>query len=387
MSKGVILYIGGFELPDRNAAAHRVLSNGKILREIGYDVVYIDIDKNMEYNEQILNTKRNIQDFDCWSEPYPKTKKQWIHYLTSINTFLKISDKYANIKAVICYNYQAIAFMKIKKYCRRNNIKVIADCTEWYSTKGSNIVFKIIKGLDSFIRMRIIQKNLDGLIVISDYLEKFYSKSKNVICIPPLVDLLEKKWNIPISKNDNDEINVVYAGSPGKYKDKLNIIIDELYKLQDKCKLKFYIIGITKEQYLNYYKNHDIKIKKLDGIIYFLGHKTHAESLKYIKEADFTMFIRDNNRVSNAGFPTKFVESITCGTPVITTNSSDLSNYIEDGKNGFFIHINDKLTSELEVIFKFAKVNNIKTQEISKNTFSYENYVNRMNTFLKEIVN
>ena len=31
MEKGTILYIGGFELPDKNAAAHRVLSNGKIL--------------------------------------------------------------------------------------------------------------------------------------------------------------------------------------------------------------------------------------------------------------------------------------------------------------------------------------------------------------------
>ncbi|MCK9163882.1 MAG: hypothetical protein M0O93_06000 [Bacteroidales bacterium] len=36
-----ILYIGGFELPDKNAAAQRVISNGKILRDLGFNVVYI----------------------------------------------------------------------------------------------------------------------------------------------------------------------------------------------------------------------------------------------------------------------------------------------------------------------------------------------------------
>ena len=31
MSPGTVLYVGNFELPDRNAAANRVISNGKIL--------------------------------------------------------------------------------------------------------------------------------------------------------------------------------------------------------------------------------------------------------------------------------------------------------------------------------------------------------------------
>ena len=34
-NKGRVLYAGGFELPDRNAAAHRVLNNAKILKALG----------------------------------------------------------------------------------------------------------------------------------------------------------------------------------------------------------------------------------------------------------------------------------------------------------------------------------------------------------------
>lgn len=43
MHKGTILYVGGFELPDKNAAAHRVLSNAKIFRELGYNVFFAEL--------------------------------------------------------------------------------------------------------------------------------------------------------------------------------------------------------------------------------------------------------------------------------------------------------------------------------------------------------
>ena len=39
MKKETVLYIGGFQLPEKNAAALRVVANAKILRELGYRVV------------------------------------------------------------------------------------------------------------------------------------------------------------------------------------------------------------------------------------------------------------------------------------------------------------------------------------------------------------
>ena len=35
--KGTIIYYGGFSLPDKNAAANRVVSNGKIFKDLGYN--------------------------------------------------------------------------------------------------------------------------------------------------------------------------------------------------------------------------------------------------------------------------------------------------------------------------------------------------------------
>ena len=42
-----VLYIGGFELPDKNAAAHRVISNAFLLRELGYEVSFIGISEDI----------------------------------------------------------------------------------------------------------------------------------------------------------------------------------------------------------------------------------------------------------------------------------------------------------------------------------------------------
>ena len=74
-----------------------------------------------------------------------------------------------------------------------------------------------------------------------------------------------------------------------------------------------------------------------------------TEIQREINLSDFTILLREKNRATMAGFPTKVVESISCGTPVITTKTSDLETYIHEGYNGFFVNIenNSQLVEEL----------------------------------------
>lgn len=388
MTKGTIVYVGGFELPDKNAAAHRVINNGKLLREYGYKVVFIDIDKTLPYKKHISMNKKETQNFEYWSRPYPKSKKEWIHYLCDADSIIRILTQYKDLKAVICYNYQSISFMKLKKYCNRNHIKIFADCTEWYSTKGASIIFKIIKGFDSFIRMRILQKRLDGLIVISSYLSTYYQDCKNVVQIPPLVDLTEEKWRTDSTNSNDNRINLVYAGSPGRNKDCLDFIIEVLYELNEVSNFTFNIIGITKDQYLKDNKNHKDIIERLGKKVVFYGRLSHQESLKYIKLADFSIFIRENSRMNNAGFPTKFVESISVGTPIITNETSDLKGFLIEEKNGFYLNTHNKksMISKLYKILTLNKNTIKKMKQICYNSrmFHYEKYKKNIEAIIKE---
>lgn len=384
MNKGTILYIGGFELPDKDAAAHRVLNNAKIFRDLGYRVVFVDVDRSSTSTAEI-NVKKNIQGFDCWSRRFPKSSIQWIKYLLSIKVFKDIVTRYSKISAIVCYNFQAYALLKLKSYCKSNNIKLLADCTEWYEDK------RIIKKFDTMLRMKYIHKKIDGVICISDYLDKYYKSHVRTVVIPPLVDIEEEKWKFKELKNNFNKINLVYSGRPGKHKDKLNYIIESLSKLNKDYNYVFNIIGITKQQYIEYYPEHREIIDRFEHSINFWGRITHNESIHYVKDADFVIFIREVKRVNNAGFPTKFVESISCGTPVITTKTSDLVNYLSDGKNGFFINISneDKTIIGLNKILEISKEEITEMKRICRESkiFHYKNYVNRMEGFLRGILN
>jgi len=390
MTKGTILYVGGFELPDKNAAAHRVLSNGKILRELGYNVVFIDIDKLQKSNINVLETKKIIQGFECWSRFYPKSNNEWFKYLTNIESIKVICNQYNDVKAIIAYNFQAMALLRLRKYCCNQKIKIIGDCSEWYSVKDFNVVFKIIKGFDSFLRMRIVQKQLDGLIVISKYLENYYRHCHNVVRIPPLVDLNEDKWNIKPNEFTDNKTRFVYSGDlSNKNKDKINFLIEVLYELKDYESYIFTVVGITAEQYIEDYKNHEQLLDCLGNKVQFYGRLTHNDSIQHLKQSDFSIFIREKSRLTKAGFPTKFVESINCGIPVITTNSSDLEDYIIEGNNGFIVATNDKKDLDLTL----RKISEMSSEEIKimkrncfdSKVFDYKNYVTKMKDFLNNI--
>ena len=390
MSKGTILYVGGFELPDKNAAAHRVLSNGKIFRELGYKVVFIDVDKSLQYDSDISDTKKYVQGFECWSISYPKSKKEWLKYLTSIDFMDLMIEKYIDLKIVVAYNYPAFALRNLNKYCSSKNIKTIGDCTEWYSIRGENIIFKIIKGLDSFYRMRVIQKKLNGMIVISKYLEEYYKRKTKLVRIPPLVDINERKWNfkntyVQESVKKKNLIKLIYSGNPGRNKDKINYLIKALYTYNQHRNYILQIIGITKEQYIQDYPEHFNILDSLDDKIIFLGKLSHNQSLEYLHESDFSIFIRDNNRLTKAGFPTKFVESISCGIPVITTLVGDLEDYLINGKNGVIIKNPQKSNNELKNVLEMdiEDVKDMKNYCEKNNQFHYSYFINRMDKFLQ----
>src|ERR1035437_4142680 len=289
-----VLYIGGFELPDKNAAAQRVLANAKILRSLGYSVYFIGIDKLMETEIPLINTISVYEGFTYYKIKYPFSLWSWIKYLISIKNIIELEN--IGPTHIIAYNYPSFALFKLKKYCSKKNIYLLADCTEWYEALGGNIVFRIIKRLDVYFRMNVLHPKLDGIIVISKYLFDFYkTKSKNLIQLPPLVDLSMEKWKQSIDENRN-EVVLIYAGSPGLgNKDRIDKIIQALsiIKGSTDIEFEFIILGLTKNDYINTfgYKSFPLNI---ENRVHFQGRVSHNDALKKIIKSDFEIFIRDN---------------------------------------------------------------------------------------------
>lgn len=167
MGDGTILYTGGFELPDKNAAALRVLGNAKALRALGYHVVLLGVSKDDNGSQGLVASGGQVEGFDTWHIRYPDNIRQWVSYLQSIDGLKAVCRDCGDVQTVICYNYPSMGLMKAKSFCHVNRIRLIADTTEWYPMADVKWSHKLIKGVDTWWRMRILQKRLDGLIVIN----------------------------------------------------------------------------------------------------------------------------------------------------------------------------------------------------------------------------
>jgi glycosyltransferase involved in cell wall biosynthesis len=385
-----ILYIGGFELPDKNAAAQRVVANAKLFSTLGYTVSFFGVNREAKKEQkkkalQIIDTFS----FDTWEKQYPTSNLEWIRFLTNISEVKKIVELefQGNLDLIVVYNYPSIALCRLIRLCKKKQIKLVADVTEWYEPKG-NILFRLIKGFDSFFRMRVLHNKLDGIIAISTYLFNYYNK-KNSLQLPPLVDKNSKKWK-PVKYNERSFKKIVYVGSPGNgTKDRLDKIILSLARIMDKLgAFRFVIVGITKQEYLNSFGATAIP-EILGDALCFKGRKTHKEAIKEIKEADYSIFLRDNNLINTAGFPTKFAESITCNTPVLTNASSNIIDFLKNGELGYLLDIStdEKLDTSLQIALSknTAEINYMKQQCELFEKFHYESYKVKFQQFLNNI--
>lgn len=395
MSKGTIIYIGGFELPDRNAAAHRVLANGKILRELGYEVVFVGIDRARSVGTELL--RHDFFGFECWSVPYPAGGGAWLKYILGLASILKLlqKDRPAKVVGVICYNYPAVAQVRIKLLCRRVDMKMIADATEWYDASAGSLAHRIIKFFDTSLRMHIVHRLADGVITTSKYLTAFYGRrGKVTVELPTLFDA--DKFQLPPARKDLSRKNFIYVGSPfeadrvnktrSNLKERLDVCIEVFYQIYlAGGNFTFEIYGVTVDDYLRVFPEHAAILQEMAKCTTFKGRQPNQLVLKRVAESDFSIFFRDETRVTLAGFPSKLAESLSCGTPVISNKMVSLERYAQN-ESLFLTARGEELALVKKVMtFSSAEINAIKQRTYRSRVFDYRNYIGKVSVFMAEV--
>ena len=390
--KNKIVYIGNFIYPDGNAAGKRVASNAKLLNYLGFQVSFIgkkspNLDKENESKIYEINIE----------------KKSVVTQLTSNAKVFEKVKEYINtldldtISAVILYGELTNASLNLKiiNWLKKEKVKVLVDCVEWWQEKDGNYIYRLIKNLNTSLLMKYVNKKSDGIIAISKFLSNYYSESGlKTIVLPPLVENKFSKI-----KKDNKNFQFIYAGSPFRLgisnmssdamKDRLDSAIEILIKLKKIIpNIKFDIYGITKNQYTYSVPKHENLLEKHKEWIIFHGGVSNKELQNIIAHANVTLLIRDENLVTRAGFSTKLAESLSLGTPVITTSIGDVSTYVKENITGLVLPIGKSYDYYSEKIADYLvnqRISGCEDQATPFDVFFYKNYKTDMRKFLIEI--
>lgn len=399
-----VIYIGNFSFPDGNASGKRVYANGKMLKKLGYNVILIGMSKDIVEDVTIESTKKTFDNFDYYNLHYPKRTIDWMNYNKRIREFrefvrhMKLNN---TLDMVIYYGSPTVSIFNTKliKYCKTNNIKIVADCVDWLSSKTTNPIFNVIKWMDTTYQKSYANNKTDGVITISSYLAQYYGKhKKKTVVIPPL-STLNRKLVKSKFESDTNQITITYAGIPFRigtkyttgenFKDRIDKTIILLSKLKEEgYNFVLNIYGFSRSEYLNAIPSQKKYVDDLGENIYFYGFVDSKDVLEKIKKSDFTILVRDINKGNTAGFPTKISESISCGVPVITTKTSDIDQYVNEGVTGFFLDFNEiNAIEQMKYILEISndELLKIKMNCINSEMFYYGKYILRLKVFLDSL--
>jgi len=375
-TKNVVI-ISRNDFPEGDAGSVRDFSFAKIYEEMGYNAfciclghsasgffkkvkfVSIRIEKNSFY-------KKMVSEFGF------KSRMKIV-----LNDFVR---NYGDIDLIHVVDLPINAMIFIKYYARHNQILIVHDSVEWYSSTN----FKYGKFSYGYISKTILNRYIIDkqfkVYAISKYLQSYYSNRK-IECIRiPVILCVESFPKTSYIMNKKKQF--VYSGSPGR-KDNLKEILHGFALLQVDYlkKLNLNIIGLNKEQLLEIPGLQLSDIEILGDSLVVFGRVSRIEVLKILRTMDFSLLLRPaKERYAKAGFPTKIVESLANSVPVICNISSDLGDYLKDMENSIIVSECDPLAI-VETIKRAMNISNTELCSLRNNArktavkyFNYQIY-------------
>lgn len=334
-----IAYVGPFPFPYGQAGSRRVFGMANSLAGAGYDVVVGSGDPSPTSHTKLDGAELNGSVYYVGLNETPEKSASIIEKSSQVFWYwgkktVKWLDSLEHKPAyVFVYGGSAQYIMRLLPWCRKNKIPLIVDVVEWYDPRQMKGGILGPFNLSAKLALRYLYPRCDGIIAISQFLANHYkTKGCPVVRIPPTTDVfgIIDETKFYRDRKDNNKIRLIYAGTPGK-KDLLGNVIKAVTSLDPLGeRLELLVLGPTLTQVAEIHGTNE-----LPPCVNVAGHVSQSEVAEYIKSADFSVLLREPLLFANAGFPTKFVESMANGTPVIANITSDLGLYLSDGVEGF----------------------------------------------------
>ena len=276
-------------------------------------------------------------------------------------------------------------------FCRLMRIPYLNERSEYpFCGQVRSRYMWINDQLYKFLLFRIF----DGMIVITDALEKYYRNLTKTNCLffklPILIELDKYSNNSQCFGDINSEY-ITYCGNMTGDKDGILDLLQAFSLVSTtflNCKLR--LIGGADN-----YRWQEIKAflhqNSLEKKVELTGLVPSTEVPKLLKNSKILVLARPNSRQAEGGFPTKIGEYLATGHPVIVTAVGEIPNYIVDGVNGFLAPPGDPFgfaQKMLEVLKNPEKAIQVgkEGKKLAESEFNYLTQSKRLYNFLNLFV-
>jgi glycosyltransferase involved in cell wall biosynthesis len=348
----IIITGTGFSFPNGTGAAARVMAFAKGFVHNGA-TVHVFSPKPTEINEgetQRLPVKGVYEgisfEYTCGQRFVAKTRVgALLLYLKGLFRAvwaIRRVHRETPVDAILLwYADSPLNFFVFKVMSKFIGAPLIAEICEFpfvYSRKSVSV--RINLWFNEHVTYRLI----DGVIVISTFLQKFFEthsgKSVKILYVPILVEFgmfsqdVRRVALAPARK-------IVYCGNL-EHAGEVEALLRAFSQVSDEFpKWHIQVIGPLPQRRTEKTLHTMVVELGLEGRVDFTGAVSRSDIPCRLAAGDIMALPRASGVFSAAGCPTKLGEYLATGKPVVVTNTGDISKYLQDGVNAFLVPPDD----------------------------------------------
>lgn len=369
--------------PNGDAGAVRDYAFACIYRDLGYGIVHFGNGACQQGLYRGITYRSFRIDANSFIE---KARRKLVTLDFFKNAYRELVAERGFPALIHLYDVDEAIFRFFVTEAQRLSIPILHDSVEWYSPcqfKLGRLDYRYI--LKDRLNSHLVS-NPVKVIAISEYLREYFSeKGLKTIVVPVIMDSDDyKKSHIA---HECDKVKLMYAGSPAA-KDFLPACVRALGNLPDDIRAGFQmdVYGASMGDVAHLFDGGLVPAE-----IHVHGRVAREEVLEALNRADFSMLLRpEDERYAQAGFPTKVVEAMMCGCPMLCNLSSDLSKYLIGGENSIIVdgHTEEDMLRALIEISKMPrdKILNMKerARQDAVRFFDYRKYKDAVDRLIHE---
>jgi glycosyltransferase involved in cell wall biosynthesis len=345
-----VFIVGEFSYPEGGAATKRISSFCQGFAQNGYQVyiiglaVYNSNKKKYSFEEinnnifYLNNTSTSKVEFSIVNKGIIN-KLIWFYYsyFGSFQIFFKVwkKFKFTNDDVVMLYGRNFFKLWPFTLHSKNKRPKIILDVVEHLSIFSGYAKYFNPLYWDWYLGFYFLPRKVDLITCITYSLDSIFKrKNLNSIVIPSV-----STWTNTIQKiKIKDKISFLYIGALldkdaasnmieifkclFEFNNEVSLIIAGKY-LQTKRGIEIY----------NYCKEDPI----LKERIIFYGEFSQNDFDDLMQKADCLVLLRRSDKTEEYSFPTRLIEYLKTGKPVVISDVGDISKYLDDGQDAILL--------------------------------------------------